>query len=116
MQQRLQLLQAEEQRRHRQYQQVEQQLQAVLAMQQEQLSGMHAARSLLRRSGLQPWLSLSSLRGQQWQLATRQHQWHLLSTAMTSFKHGLVCRCVSTFFARGYLHHQGYCSALVLPG
>lgn len=92
LQQQLRQLQSEEARRLRQHQQVEQQLQALLAEQQWDLALLHADRVLVYRAGLKPWLGLLRLRSQQVLLAGRLHQWHLLTGAMRAFKHVLLCR------------------------
>jgi hypothetical protein len=92
LQQQIRQLQAEEQRRYRQYQQVEQQLQAVLSQLLAELAAVHATRVLVRRAGLEPWLGLMKMRAQQWHLAGRLYQWHLLHTAMTGLRHAVLCR------------------------
>jgi hypothetical protein len=64
----------------------------LLTQQQAELAGRHATRVLVHRVGLVPWLGLMRLRAQQWQLAARLCQWHLLTAAMGAMKHALVCR------------------------
>jgi ERCC4-related helicase len=96
--------QADEQRRQREDQRLNQQLQALLSAHQELLARMHYARHLVMVHGLRPWLSLVQHKQQQHQLASKLREWQLLLAAMLSFKHAVVIRWVAASGEGGHVN------------